>query len=52
MNFEEIPKEANYIAFYEDGLAQFIEEVEFQTVAIPTLTFIQYYEKGLVELTD
>jgi hypothetical protein len=52
MSFGEIPKEAKYIAFYKDGLAQFIEEIEFQNFAIPKITFLQYYEEGLVELTD
>jgi hypothetical protein len=48
MSFPEIPEEANFIAFTEDGDAQFIEELT-GPVAMPTLIIMSVYED--VEIT-
>ena len=43
MSFPEIPEEANFIAFTEDGNAQFLEEMT-GLVAMPTMTIVSVYE--------
>ena len=44
MSFPEIPEEANYVAFTEDGNAQFLETFDVQGVIVPTLAIVNIYE--------
>lgn len=45
MKFPEIPEEANYVAFTEDGNAIFLEKLEMTAaVAFPKHTFMSYYD--------
>lgn len=45
LSFPEIPKEANFIAFTEDGDALFLEELETPGVyAMPKFMFMSYYD--------
>ena len=54
MQFNQIPEEAQYICFLEDGNACFIEEkIEFGFGSpFPQFAFFTYYEDILVETTD
>ena len=44
MNFGPIPDEANYLAFFEDGSAQFIEALELSDtfIARSEMVFVSY----------
>lgn len=44
MSFPEIPEEANYIAFMEDGNAQFLESFEGRGWLVPTIATVNIYE--------
>lgn len=49
MSFPEIPEEANYVAFTEDGNAEFLESFDHRGVGIPTMAIVSIYED--VEIT-
>lgn len=50
MNFQEIPEEANYIAFFEDGDSGFLTKIERTTgdgkfnFIFPHMNLISYYD--------
>jgi hypothetical protein len=53
INFHEIPDEAAYVCFLEDGDACFIEEIEFGLFkGFPKLAFFTYYEDVMVETIE
>jgi len=53
INFHEIPEEAKYVCFLEDGDACFIEEIEHSgAFNFPHLTTFFYYEDVEVDLTE
>jgi hypothetical protein len=45
MSFPEIPEEANFIAFTEDGDAQFLEDVTGLGMSMPTMIIVAVYEE-------
>lgn len=45
MSFPEIPEEANFIAFTDDGEALFLEELDMSDqYVMPKFTFMSYYD--------
>jgi hypothetical protein len=53
IKFHEIPAEAGYVCFLEDGAACFIEDIEFGlSMTFPKFAFFSYYEDILVEIID
>ena len=44
MSFHEIPEEANYVAFTENGNAQFLESFEHRGWIVPTIATVNIYE--------
>lgn len=52
LHFHEIPEEANYIAFLEDGDASFLEDIEFDKRVFPISKYmvLSYHENVIVEL--
>ena len=49
MSFPEIPEEAKWIAFTEDGNAQFLERMTGLAGVVPTTAIVNIYED--VEIT-
>ena len=44
MNFEPIPAEANYLAFFEDGNAQFFETLDLSPFVLGSeMIFVSYH---------
>ena len=53
MHWGDIPEEAKYVAFTEDGMAQYFEE--FKTpgfLNLGVMTFVQYYPNITLEITE
>lgn len=54
MNFPEIPEEAKYIAFFDDGEAVFLTDVQMTGFALPRLLFVStsIHKNVEVEIDD
>lgn len=56
MHFPTIPPEAKFLAFWDDGEAQFFEEFEVHTDSImpviPSMSVISYYKNVPLTSTD
>ena len=50
LGFPDIPDDANYCAFYDDGQAEFIEDIEFKGFAIPRLAALTYYDAAPITI--
>lgn len=49
INFPEIPEEANYIAFFDDGEAAFIEKIEREPGTLPDLGSFKFISTSIHE---